>query len=225
MAMTSSISLLGSNFQSLAMTLLMIPTIVLTEMMRTIRRSWLIIIDGSEVNAKKTPRMGLDWIYISKWRFDHVWLIITRITIKAWVSSHYWVTVLMTLAVVRGREDDKPDDTNGSTKSCKEWFSKKYHASTKEDNNLQMQTMVLEMMIILINIGNWKIYIPGLRSEGESWKHGGSRDCKLGAPWFRDKKISKTERWPPLDEKMWRWKPQKQKGGLHLMILYGPDDF
>ena len=124
MAMTSSISLLGSNFQSLAMTLLMIPTIVLTEMMRTIRRSWLIIIDGSELNAKKTPRMGLDWIYISKWRFDHVWLIITRITIKAWVSSHYWVTVLMTLAVVRGREDDKPDDTNGSTKSCNAWFSK-----------------------------------------------------------------------------------------------------
>ena len=145
---------------------------------------------------------GLD--YISKWRIDHVWLIITRITIKAWVSSHYWVTVLMTLAVVRGREDDKPDDTNGSTKSCKEWFSKKYHASTKEDNNLQMQTMVLEMMIILINIGNWKIYIPGLRSEGESWKHGGSRDCKLGAPWLRDKKNSKTERWPPLDEKIWR---------------------
>ena len=221
MAMTSSISLLGSNFQSLAMTLLMIPTIVLTEMMRTIRRSWLIIIDGSELNAKKTPRMGLDWIYISKWRFDHVWLIITRITIKAWVSSHYWVTVLMTLAVVRGREDDKPDDTNGSTKSCKEWFSKKYHASTKEDNNLQMQTMVLEMMIILINIGNWKIYIPGLRSEGESWKHGGSRDCKLGAPWLRDKKnlknrkpasswwknleikTSKTESRGPLDEKIW----------------------
>ena len=222
MAMTSSISLLGSNFQSLAMTLLMIPTIVQTEMMRTIRHSWLIIIDGSELNAKKTPKMGLDWIYISKWRFDHVWLIITRITIKAWVSSHYWVTVLMTLAVVRGREDDKPDDTNGSTKSCNAWFSKKYHASTKEDNNLQMQTMVLEMMIILINIGNWKIYIPGLRSEGESWKPGGSRDCKLGAPWLRDNKnlknrkpaspwwkkleikTSKTESRPPLDEKIWR---------------------
>ena len=27
---------------------------------------------------------------------------------------------------------------------------KKYHASTKEDNNLQMQTMVLEMIIIIM---------------------------------------------------------------------------